>query len=57
MSGCSFTKNVLNPLSAPRADLALLICCMKLVVWTPSGVADEKDHQDNGLLDLEAISS
>lgn len=31
----------LNPLSQPRADVVLLLLCMKLVVWLPSGGTDD----------------
>jgi hypothetical protein len=31
-----FLLSLLNPLAEPRADVALLILCMKLVTWSPS---------------------
>lgn len=48
-----FYQNLLNPLSAPRADLALLICCMKLVSWSPSEFSNEKDPKTTAYLTVK----
>lgn len=31
-----FYLNLLNPLAQPRADVSLLLLCMKLITWSPS---------------------
>lgn len=31
-----FLQGILSPLAQPRADVALLVLCMKLVTWSPS---------------------
>lgn len=45
-----FFENLLNPLSQPRADVTILVFCMKLVIWLPSETTRGKDPRTSAYL-------
>ena len=45
-----FFENLLNPLSQPRADVTILVFCMKLVMWLPSESTCGKEPRNSAYL-------
>jgi len=43
-----FYHNLLNPLAQPRADVSLLLLCMRLITWSPSENPNVKEPQTSG---------
>lgn len=45
-----YYEKLLNPLSQPRADVTILIFCMKLISWLPSESANSRDARTSSYL-------